>query len=93
MFAVDEEGHSCEKKTDSHEGKGCKEEVSTTESIDCVDCWNSEKPVDDTRTERYKEGVWTAKVCVDEDLSGVVSNDIDPAELRNVRLGKWRRGR
>jgi len=86
LLAGDEEGETGEEEEYTHEWEGGEEKVSTAESVDSVDGWDSEEPVYDTCSEGDEEGVGPCKIGVDENLSTIVGNDVDTAELYGVSV-------
>jgi hypothetical protein len=67
---------------DGHKGKCVKEEVSSTEGVDCPYCGNGEEEVDDTEPHAKQQGrlIRVVRVFL-QDCRGIVSGDVYTAKL------------
>lgn len=67
---------------DGHKGKCEKEEISSTEGVDCPYCGNGEEEVDDTEAHAKQQGrlIRVARVFL-QDGGGIVSGDVYTAKL------------
>ena len=80
-FVRDPEAEARKEEEDRHQRVGGKEEVAAAKGVDGIDCGNGEDPVDDAEAEGGGQGVDGGETAVEEDLGGVVGDDVYAAKL------------
>ena len=77
----DPEAEAGEKQKEGHEREGGQQQIAPTKGVDGVQGRDGEQPVDDAEPQRGGQRRDVAEAGVLEDGRGVVSDDVDAAEL------------
>lgn len=81
-LARNPETETGEKEEQREKRIGGEKEVAATKSIDSINGGYGENPVDKAKTKGGAKGRDRREATVEEDLGGVIGDDIDATELR-----------